>query len=467
MFTIIKQQVIDGLRDSLFLFIAVVVLLTFVVNGFVFSDRYHVAREDWERHNANTIEFLEARTSNLTVLARYYQTMVKPASTLTFIANGGEERLPNSYSVNAFLYVNPRLQNRGNETLPDFLIIDWIFIIGIVLSLQAFMLGFRAICGEKRDGTLRLLMSYSVSRWKLFFGKYVGYLTILLVTFALGASINLFILNVTGAMQFTSTTLFVLGWTAIVSVLFISFVLLFGIAVSSMVRTPAVALVILMIFWLFAVIAVPGIARIIGENAMQVPSESDVSQEINLARSEIWDNSKEGAGAWYGDNEYRFTQAARNRAEVYQAISASIQNIFNSADKQRIDQAVLINTIASLSPYGLMSDALQRLTRQGIYGYSDLKEAARRYQQQLYSFTKEKDRIDPDSPHNLYHGVERGGFSTKPVELSSIPRSDVLWQSGGLLGDLHVPWMHMVMLMASNVVMMLVAFIFLLRYDPR
>lgn len=467
MLTILRHQIVDGLKDSRFLFLAAVVLIAFIVNGMTYADRYHLAYEDWRNSTVGTTRFLEARIDNLQNLVRYFQPMFKPPSALAFIADGGEDNMPNSMYVNAFLYLNPERQNRGNEMLPAFPPVDWVFIVGTVMSLLAIMLGFRAVCGEKRDGTLGLLLSYQVSRLKLFFGKYFGLVSVLIITFIVAVAINLSILHLSGALPITWQVITNIGWSVLISLLFLSLILLFALAISSLVRIPAVALVILLISWLLGIIAVPGLARILGENAVDVPSETDVNRDIQAARSDIWDNAKEGAGSWYSNPEYRFTQAARNRAEVYLAIADARQKIHNRAARARMNQAELIHSIAALSPFGLLNKSLQELSGTGITGFKALNDAAQRYQQQLHSFTVERDRIDPDSPHNIYFGVESGCFSTKPVELSTIPRNHILWPEGGLPRNQQLPWIGLLILVATNLVVMLFAFLALLRYDPR
>ena len=52
--------------------------------------------------------------------------------------------------------------------------IDWVFIIGGLLSLMALLFTFDAFIGEKERGTLRLVMAQSLPRHTLLLGKFLG-----------------------------------------------------------------------------------------------------------------------------------------------------------------------------------------------------------------------------------------------------------------------------------------------------
>ena len=115
MLNIIKHQLIDGIRDSKYLFMAAIVLLAFIANAFIFGERYKLAMDDWRQNVAETTNQLHMRTENLQQISVYPQRLVKPPSALAFVADGGEDRLPNRIVVNGFVYRNPSPVSRGND----------------------------------------------------------------------------------------------------------------------------------------------------------------------------------------------------------------------------------------------------------------------------------------------------------------------------------------------------------------
>ena len=470
MIYIAKRQLIEGLKDSKYLFIATLVLLAFAANAVIYTEQYRLAKEDWQDNIAGTTEQLGLRNENLQEISSYAQRMVKPPSALAFIADGWEQKLPNMLLVNAFTYGYPENLSRGNEMFSILPPVDWVFIVGSLMTLMALLLSFGAFAGEKRDGTLQQVLSYPVSRASVFFGKYLGLLAVLVVTLVLGSAINLAMLYSFGALPVSYQILLVIGWAFVLSVLCLSFVLLVGMAVSSLVHRPAVSLVILMVFWLVAMVALPGMARLFGENAVSVPSPFDIEKATDDSFNDIWYNAPEGAGSWYSDPRYAFSEPARRRAEVVTRIVSEDTKIRMRAMNSCIRQAETIRRYYCASPSFLLDDALQQLCGTGISGFKSFFETAQRYQQHLNDFTIERDSNDPDSPHTVYawwFGATANTYSMKPVELSAFPRYHTLWEEGGLYPEMEWPWFHMLIFLAGNLLAATVAFIALARYDPR
>lgn len=446
------------------------VVLAFLANAFIYSGHYKHAIEDWQQNIADTTQQLEMRTDNLLQISSYIQRMVKPPSVLAFIADGGEDQMPNKILVNAFIYQYPSVATRGNDMFSLLPNVDWVFIVGALMSLTAILLGFSSIAGEKRDGTLAMILSNPVSRLSLFLGKYIGLLIVMIITLLVGAGISLVILTIEGVLPLTTQVILSIAAALLISILCISFVLLSSMAVSSMAGRPAVALVILMVFWLLGTIAIPGMARLFGEKAVTVTSPFELEQESNASFESIWYNAPKGAGTWKSAPSYAFTEAAHRRAETVEKIVAENQKIYHRVYNERIRQAENIRTLSCASPSGLLDDALQVICDTGISGYKQFLETAHTYQQHLHTFTIERDRLDNESPHTVYawgFGATPNTYSSKPVEFNTFPRYHTLWEKGGLYHEQKLPWMHMLIFCLGNLFMAAVAFIALIRYDPR
>ena len=60
------------------------------------------------------------------------------------------------------------LDTFDNDPLPVmFPLIDLTFIVTILLSLAALILSYDAVCGEKEDGTLKLMLANGLPRFKI------------------------------------------------------------------------------------------------------------------------------------------------------------------------------------------------------------------------------------------------------------------------------------------------------------
>ncbi len=469
MLHIIKQQIKEGLKDARFVFLAILILSTFLVNGLVFSEQYNADMDSWRRSVNETTRLLEQQTSNLQLLSNYEQTMVKRPSPLAFIAGGGEDRIPNSITVNAFRYMDPQTISRDNKVMPVVQSMDWIFIIGNLMTLLAVFISYNSVCGEKRDGTLALLLSNPVSRLQIFLGKYLGLLFVLTATLITGALLSLAVLILTGALTFSAELLLMTAIVMLISGITLSLMLLLGMTVSSCTAHPAVSLVVLLVIWVIIVVAVPGIAWILSEQMVKVPSSFELGREMVAAQEAIWDSKPESAQNLFGD---LFSENYRLWAEGWTEVVAMRQLIGDDAVATQIGQAELLQAYASVSPTGLLDAILHKVCATGVEGFKSFYRGARRYQQQLREFTVAMDRADGDSqnPHLVYSQGSRSidkMFSTKPVALSTVPRWHQLFPEQIFPDAAEFPFLELFILILENLLVAAIGFFAFARYDPR
>ena len=465
MLNIAGHQIASGLKDAKFLFMLVIVAIAFIFNAFSYSARHAQDMDDWQISLRSIEAQLETRAESLQQLANAPLELVKHPSPLAFISDSGDQFLPNSTIGNAFVVRNLRYFSRGNKMQSALPPVDWNFIIGSLMSLLVVLISFGAICGEKRDGTLRLLLSNPVSRMNLFFGKFIGLAIVLLVAFAIGIVLNLMTILSLGAIHFDSAILGGIGWAALAGALYLLFFLLAGLCVSSLTQRPAVSLVVLLACWIVIVIAVPGLARILAEQASHVRSLSDVESEIISAMDELWDSAPLSGRR----STSRGADNVIERTNLANACLAAEIRIINASIAERIKQAETVHALSGISPAGVLTGTLEKLSATGIAGFSAFMEKTRRYRQQLYSFVVERDKTDPTSPHIMNswgHYSEYATYSIEPVDIATVPRWQALWQER-LLESQQSPVLQLLFLLAAGALMGLVAFIALAKYDPR
>ncbi len=467
MLPIARLTMLHGLKDAKFLLLSCLVILAFVVNAFVYSESYSSRYAEWRESVQSSASELAGRLDNLQRFATRYQKIFKAPAAAAFIADGGEGELPDTWTVNAFLNMDPERTIRGNKMLPRLGSFDWGFIIGTLMTLLAFLVSFDTICGEKHDGTLKQIFACPISRIELFAGKYAGLLTILLFVLAMGMAVNLLLIAMLGAIPLAEGVVWAVAWAFVLSALCLSLALLAGILISGMVHHPPVAMVILLVVWILITVAVPGTARLFGEQIVSVKSQYEVKSESEAAQRAVLDNASKEMLTQENDP---FHKNVPLRAEMWRSYTAAAQKVRDESNETKLRQFEIVNTIASISPSGLLGSSLQEVVATGAPGFRALMGAARRYQQQLHDFTANKDATDSESPHILY-GIhdftDRGVFSMKPVEPNTYPRVEDLWRSGGLPQEQSQPVWQLVIFLVLNLNMALAAFIALNRYDPR
>ena len=467
MIYIARRQLIDGIRDAKYLFLALLVLLAFIANGVVFTENYRLEGEDHRTAVAETNRLMQEVCDNLQEAAVFQQKMIRPPSALAFIAEGGGSMMPNAVVINAFSRWGIEYQQRSNEKIPVLPPLDWSFIVGVMMTLLAVLVSYNAVAGEKKDGTLKLVLSNPVSKLKLFAGKYLGLLLTMLICLLVGVVFNLAILVLLGGPPITAETLWPVGWAVALAFLCVSAYLLAGLAVSSMTRSPAVALVVLLVFWIISVFAVPGIGRLAAEQVVSVPSQASVVEEIDRAQDEIWENRPRDAANWSGDP---FQPHIPQRAKLSWDQNSARERINDAYIDSQIRQVLAAKLISAVSPYGLLGDSFEVLAGTGVYGFEQLHRNSITYRRQLNQFVVNRDKSDPDTPHlvyGYYSYYDAGVFSQRPVPFAAIPKPTALWKETGLSVEREWPLWQLLVLAGFNLIAGIIALFSLLRYDPR
>ena len=467
MLNIAKRQVMDSLLDAKFLFLAVLILLAFTANGIIFSESYKQKLGDYRASEQENRSLVEQNCDNLQRLAVLEQRVLQPPSALSFIAEGGSENLPNVVSVSAFARYEEEFQHRIDETIPTLPSLDWSFIIGILMTLLAVLISYDAIAGERQKGTLRLVLSHPVSRLQLFVGKYLGLVSAMLLCFFVGILFNLTLFVFLDGPPLAPETIVPTGWAILISILCFSFYLLLGLTISSSARNPAVSLVILLVVWILAVAAVPGIGRLAAEQSIEVPSQAQVQDEIGRQIAAIAEAAPRDANFWNGDP---FAPNVKYRAQIWTGWNEATMRINDDRTSSRIRQVGLSKLLSYVSPQGILADTLQKLGNTGIHGYVQLFQNTRLYRNLLYQYVVDMDSVDPATPHLVYGSrgfVDPGTFSQRPVEAVGVPKATSLWSDSGLVTGSDWPALPLILLLSSNFLLAMTAFFTLLSYDPR
>jgi len=467
MFTVARRAIVDGISDSKYIFLTALILALFAANGFVFSVSYQDQLDDYRKTVAENYRLMQPACSNLQDLAVFEQSLKKPPSPAAFVADGGRLFLPNVVLLNAFRRWEIIKQHAVNERSPIQQPLDWNFIIGSLVTLLAVLLSYSSVSGEKQSGTLRQVLSNSLPRFRFIIAKYLGLMFCMLLTLGLGITTSLVTINLLGGPPLSSDMLRIIGWAAVFAVLIISFFLLTGLAVSSLTGNSSVALVILLVFWIFAVVIVPGAGKLAAEQIIRVPSDAEVRAEVEAQSAAIAKATPPEATGWTNDPS---SPNARRIKQYRDSLRAVGQRIEDEYLHTQISQSMLAQQISSVSPSGLLSDSLQYLCGTGVYGLRKFTDLAEEYRQQLNRFVVERDALDKDSPHLVFGfrtSIYAGAFSSDAVAAASVPRYDGLWTQGGFHGKSYIPLWQLFYLLLLNLNMGLLGVIAFARADIR
>ena len=144
MIVIIKRELIDNFKSLRFCVLILFSIVLFTLNGFVFVQRIE------KQVNSYTEKSVKGTTRST-----YLINLYKKPSHLQFIAEGGDKYQPEGYTLYPEGWIEPSHISSVNINykIPDIPELDWVFIIKIIFSLYALLLGYNAVSGEKEWGT--------------------------------------------------------------------------------------------------------------------------------------------------------------------------------------------------------------------------------------------------------------------------------------------------------------------------
>lgn len=145
----------------------------------------------------------------------------------------------------------------ANPYLAIFRSIDVTQVVAFVLGLLALLFAHDAICGEREEGTLRMMLANRVPRDQVLLGKAVGHLGVLGVILLAGYLTAAIVMQASLQTVLSGSELARLGTMLAVSALYVAALYFAGLYLSTLVARPVTALVLAVTAWVVAVAVFP------------------------------------------------------------------------------------------------------------------------------------------------------------------------------------------------------------------
>jgi ABC-type transport system involved in multi-copper enzyme maturation permease subunit len=418
----IARQEAERLVDSFRLpAVSILLLLLLLLSALTASARY---RSEREAHAATAEDHAAAlRAATIDDLAEVQHPALRLPWRLAFAVDGGQAATPDAYHQALSPLVAPELRRteRGNQRVPGPAALDWMFAIRVVLSLAAFLLAHDALCGERQGGTLKLLLSCPIPRWKILAGKLAALWVCLAVPLLLGFALSFGLLLILdevplGGADFLKAGLVVLLglWAAVLFALT-------GLAVSAATRSPSTSLSVLALLWVGGVVVIPALGNLLAHRLSPVPTEGEIERRVLEVQQRIAAEHAGREGRWRGPEWAAADGYAweRESARVEIERRRLQEGVRWWAVDRKLGQARLARSLASASPASLIQDLGERLTGSGRWRDRAFLSQARAFRSVLEERVRRLDAADPASPHLLFF---RGYLSRRPVPPREIPR---------------------------------------------
>ena len=199
---------------------------------------------------------------------------------LSILARGLEGSLPTTVSSTSRFFLRTSDDRLGRNMLFDiFQTPDFVYVINIVMSLLALLFVFDSVCGEKEQGTLKLLLSNSVPRDTVLLGKWVGGFASIAGPFTVAVFAGFTYINLSGALEVTGEDATRFGLIFLVSLLYISTFFTLGLMISTLTHRSSTALLMSLLVWICWILVVPNLAPIAARLMAAVPGRQVIDAE--------------------------------------------------------------------------------------------------------------------------------------------------------------------------------------------
>lgn len=446
-FHIVVRELYDHLSSLRFALTTLLILILMIVNAVVYLGEYKQRIDIYRGRTIGSQNRLQSRCETLYDLAlRGPGHLYKKPSPLAFCADGGEKHLLNevrgsterrirrwqngdafyefteiwalAYPPNVdILFIAEQVPSE-RSIMPNYIKIDWGFVTAVLLSFMGILFTFDSISGEQERGTLRLMLSNSISRNAVICGKFLGAFFTIAIPFLFGTIVSIFIIYLSGAVPFNSSHWVRLGLIVCVALIYTAIFIFLGILVSSRIRESSTSLAVLLLIWTVWVVLLPNALGSLGNRLHARPSAREFMAQARDSREDLqiryFARIKEpprqetpatiatALGAEYVNKD----------AELRDRLHAG----YLSAELRQIQTA---RSLTRISPAAIVQYAFEGLAGTGLSRHLDFISQTRQYAQQFRQFLIDTDRADPASPHAV--GIPEG-TSQKPVNFDAVPK---------------------------------------------
>jgi len=314
----------------------------------------------------------------------------RPPSILSIIAKGRDADF--ARPVDILFYEVPVLEASSSDENPylaNFFHYDLTEVVKIILGLLAVLFAFDAICGEKEQGTLRLILSNPTGRSTLCIAKIAGGLTVLLipVLISLMAAVCAILFFADGA--FLPDHWVRLGMIFGVYLIYLSIMYLAGLGISMLTGKRSTASVLCLMFWLLAAIVVPNVGAFVGERLLSVPPRQSVQR--SLQEMTWWASHNKAKLRFLHPLAYDYylkRYSFNNQAILKQAWEQ--YEVLADYERKLDKEAQTARRCAGFSPAYLSGGIVQQLASTSIEDIDYFMAGARRYRQEVINYVKGK-----------------------------------------------------------------------------
>jgi hypothetical protein len=444
---ILWKELLANLRSLRLSLTFILLVLSMMIAGFVFAQKYQQMIDDHSRDVNTNMQRTRDTVNSLNDLAFHSYYLYKSPNSVRLCAEGREKYTPNSFEITI-----GKIDGMENRARVNFLRarlgdLDWAFIIGVIVSFAAIILTYDAISGEREDGTLKLMMSNSVSRASIVLGKYLGGIISLLIPLAAAIMLNLIIVLILG-VNFTAEQWGRIGVISSISLVYISCFLMLGLFVSSITRN-----------------SIPSSGRIVAGKIQEATPGGIVSRRLGDAWSQVGDRYPDDTFNWNWNYEPPVPEQVIRRGKATWEIAEVQDRIRGDHREEMLGQLRLAQNLMRISPMMTYTFLCEAVAGTGSFRSESFIAQVEKFRNEWREWIFSEDKKDKDSFHILSNERWTRSYSQKEPDFEHLPRFSEEFPS---LGDsLQSGLLDLYILILFNVLFFMLSYMVFMKYDVR
>lgn len=268
MIEVMKKEILENLATDRFYVLTGLMFTLMLISIIVSYGDYHLRVE-----NYNVLRPTAQETNKI----------ILPPEPLSVFAKGLDANVGRLYQLGSLgVEVQPNQQSI-NRLSSLFSIPDMLFVIKVVLALIAVLFTFDTVCGEKEQGTLKLMLAGRTKRASVVLGKLTGRFLLVFLPFMIlfmAASIVVSLLpDVAAGMEYWCR----LAVIILASALYVASFVALGTLVSSFVNRSSTSVMLGLAVWVLLVFVVPNLGATVAQSIGDVPPSDRVEMQNRLA----------------------------------------------------------------------------------------------------------------------------------------------------------------------------------------
>jgi ABC-type transport system involved in multi-copper enzyme maturation permease subunit len=383
LWTVVKRELLDHLTSFRFSAMFVLTFLLMITSVLVFSARYAREKKEYPQRVDGFVT-AEGKVALGWIACQGGGSVRAIPSPLGFMYAAGERELPDQavMAVHGMGVLQKSVE--PGDILNTAGGADWTYVITVLLSFGAGLLTYKSVSGERRDGTLTLVLANPVSRATILFGKYLAALLALSTVFVVSLISGVVLVQLLGSVPLGPDDWTKIALFAILGLIFLSVFVFTGLLCSVFTRTPVLSAVAFLFVWMTLIFVIPNLGGILAGLAGNVRTP----RQIREAAREIPDR-------------YTLTPAmsADQVAAVKLGRESAREQLLLSYISSLVAQVDFGRELTRVSPAGVFSSAAERIVGGGTFRLTRFVDNAVRFRQGFLQALIEADKNDPKSEH--------------------------------------------------------------------